>query len=189
MARFLGLFRDDREHGRAPLLAGTASRTPWPTCAITCWGRRRSISSASCPCAWASRKGNIRLRSPSATSGCAAGAGCGSPPARYVASASVTDSTSSFFLHNVFWSLAGALGFLGTCLRLSLGITRGQLGKITARYHGGQFCPAVSCRRLADRFHPLRMMLWMKLALVLIAPSEPDLDLRQVHPATDFPAS
>jgi hypothetical protein len=75
-----------------------------------------------------------------------------------------------FFLHNIFWSLAGACALFSVFLSLSLGLTLSQLGKLSAVVAFASLVLNYPAGALADRIHPLRMMLWMKIALVCIAP-------------------
>jgi maltose/moltooligosaccharide transporter len=75
-----------------------------------------------------------------------------------------------FFLHNVFWTLASAVGIFGVFLYLSLGLTLDQLGKVGAAVGVATMLLTYPAGALADRFHPLRAMLWIKIALFATAP-------------------
>jgi MFS family permease len=75
-----------------------------------------------------------------------------------------------FFLHNMFWSLSGVCGIFGVFLNLSLGLTLQQLGSIAAAVGVANIILAYPAGALADRFHPLRAMLWIKAGILLIAP-------------------
>ncbi len=75
-----------------------------------------------------------------------------------------------FFLHNMFWGLSGACGIFGVFLSLSLGLTLQQLGLIAAAVGVANIILAYPAGALADRFHPLRMMLWIKTGMLLVAP-------------------
>ncbi len=75
-----------------------------------------------------------------------------------------------FFLHNIFWSLAGACGIFTVFLNLSLGLTLPQIGSIAAAVGVANVILTYPAGALADRFHPLRVMLWIKVGLLLIAP-------------------
>ncbi len=75
-----------------------------------------------------------------------------------------------FFLHNMFWSLAGACGIFGVFLNLSLGLTLQQLGTIAAAVGVANVILTYPAGALADRFHPLRVMFWIKVGLLSIAP-------------------
>jgi len=74
------------------------------------------------------------------------------------------------FLHNVFWNLSTAVGIFGVFLYLSLGLTLEQLGKVAAAVGVVNMILTYPAGALSDRFHPLRVMLWIKIALVAIAP-------------------
>ncbi|MEI8246162.1 MAG: MFS transporter [Lentisphaerota bacterium] len=75
-----------------------------------------------------------------------------------------------FFLHSMFWSLAGACGIFVVFLNLSLGLTLQQLGTIAAAVGIANIILGYPAGVLADRFHPLRAMLWIKAGILLIAP-------------------
>jgi MFS family permease len=75
-----------------------------------------------------------------------------------------------FFLHNMFWSLAGACGIFGVFLNLSLGLTLQQIGTIAAACGVANMVFTYPAAALADRFHPLRAMLWIKAGMILITP-------------------
>lgn len=74
------------------------------------------------------------------------------------------------FLHNMFWSLAGACGIFGVFLNLSLGLTLAQLGTLAAAVGVANIILTYPAGMLADRFHPLRTMLWIKAGLLLVTP-------------------
>lgn len=75
-----------------------------------------------------------------------------------------------FFLHNMFWGLSGACSIFTVFLNLSLGLTLQQLGSIAAAVGVASIILAYPAGALADRFHPLRAMLWIKAGMLLIAP-------------------
>lgn len=75
-----------------------------------------------------------------------------------------------FFLHNIFWSLAGACNVFTVFLNLSLGLTLQQIGLIAAAVGVANVILTYPAGALADRFHPLRVMLWIKVGLLMIAP-------------------
>jgi MFS-type transporter involved in bile tolerance (Atg22 family) len=75
-----------------------------------------------------------------------------------------------FFLHNMFWSLSGACGIFGVFLNLSLGLTLQQLGTIAAAVGVANVILTYPAGALADRFHPLRVLFWIKVGLLSIAP-------------------
>lgn len=74
------------------------------------------------------------------------------------------------FLHNIFWSLSTAVGIFGVFLYLSLGLTLDQLGKVGAAVGIVTMLLTYPAGALADRFHPLRAMFWIKIAIVATAP-------------------
>jgi len=75
-----------------------------------------------------------------------------------------------FFLGNMFWNLAGACGIFGVFLNLSLGLTLQQIGTISAAVGVANLILTYPAGALADRHHPLRVMLWIKMGLLVIAP-------------------
>ncbi|MEI8309356.1 MAG: MFS transporter [Verrucomicrobiota bacterium] len=75
-----------------------------------------------------------------------------------------------FFLLNVFWSLSNAISLFAVFLYLSLGLTLGQLGKIAAAVGVVNMVLTYPAGALADRFHPLRVMFWIMIAMVATAP-------------------
>ncbi|CAN5438814.1 hypothetical protein BH09VER1_BH09VER1_46370 [soil metagenome] len=75
-----------------------------------------------------------------------------------------------FFLQNMFWGLAIACDLFLIFLYLSLGLTMKQVGTITAAAGVVNCLFAYPAGMLADRFHPLRVMLWIKCGLLTIAP-------------------
>lgn len=74
------------------------------------------------------------------------------------------------FLHNMAWGAASAVGLYTVFLQLSLGISKQQIGRLGAvvMLVNVLLQPAVGF--LADRFHPMRLLVWIKIALVLIVP-------------------
>ncbi|MEI6339671.1 MAG: MFS transporter [Verrucomicrobiota bacterium] len=74
------------------------------------------------------------------------------------------------FLHNMVWNLASAVGIFTVLLNLSLGLTLDQLGKIAAAVGVANMILTYPASALADRFHPLRAMVWIKTAIVITAP-------------------
>jgi maltose/moltooligosaccharide transporter len=87
-----------------------------------------------------------------------------------------------FFLHNMFWSLALACDIFLVFLYLSLGLTLQQLGWIAGAIGAANFFLSYPAGGLADRFHPLRVMVWVKIGLLCIAP------LNLIWLFTRFPA-
>jgi Na+/melibiose symporter-like transporter len=75
------------------------------------------------------------------------------------------------FVHNIFWNVSGACGIYTVFLqRDSLGLTLGQIGYIAAAVGGVQTILSYPAGMLADRFHPMRVMVWIKIGLVVIVP-------------------
>jgi hypothetical protein len=75
-----------------------------------------------------------------------------------------------FYMHNMFWSLSNACWIFLVFLKLSLGLTLAQIGTIAAGVGVVNFCLTYPAGALADRFHPLRVMLWIKVGLLAVAP-------------------
>jgi hypothetical protein len=75
------------------------------------------------------------------------------------------------FVHNIFWSVSGACGVYTVFLqRDSLGLTLGQIGYIAGAVTAVQAVLSYPAGMLADRFHPMRVMVWIKIGMVIIAP-------------------
>jgi maltose/moltooligosaccharide transporter len=75
-----------------------------------------------------------------------------------------------FFMHNMFWSLSASCNIFIVFLNLSLGLTMQQIGSIAAAVGIAYMALAYPAGMLADRFHPLRVMIFIKIGLVAIAP-------------------
>lgn len=74
------------------------------------------------------------------------------------------------YLHIMVWAIAGACGVFGVFLNLSLGLTLKELGMLSAAVGVASAVLTYPAGMLADRFHPMRLMIWMKLLMVLVAP-------------------
>jgi MFS family permease len=75
------------------------------------------------------------------------------------------------FLHNIAWSTAGAIGNFDLLLKTSsLRLEDWHIGKIAAVTSVMGMFLQIPAGFLADRYHPLRLMVWMKIGLLLIAP-------------------
>jgi len=74
------------------------------------------------------------------------------------------------FLHSIFWTLSTSVGIFAVFLYLSLGLTLDQIGKVAASVGVAMVVFTYPAGALADRFHPLRVMLWIIIAMVAIAP-------------------
>lgn len=75
-----------------------------------------------------------------------------------------------FFLHGVFFAMSNAAGVFQLFLNLSLGITLAQLGTMNSGIQVVQMAAAYPTGAIADRFHPIRIMFWMKLCLLVVVP-------------------
>lgn len=74
------------------------------------------------------------------------------------------------YLHIVLWTLSGAVGVFNVFLNLSLGMTLQQLGMITGAVGVTSAVLTYPAGMLADRFHPMRLMIWMKFSMILLVP-------------------
>ena len=74
------------------------------------------------------------------------------------------------YLLMMVYALAGATGAFGVFLNLSLGLTLKQIGTISAAVGVATAALTYPAGMLADRFHPMRLMLWIKIAMFLLAP-------------------
>jgi MFS family permease len=74
------------------------------------------------------------------------------------------------YLHVMLWALATSVLTFSVFLNLSLGITLKQLGTLSAISGVATAVLAYPAGMLADRFHPVRLMIWMKFGLVILAP-------------------
>jgi maltose/moltooligosaccharide transporter len=75
-----------------------------------------------------------------------------------------------FFLHGMFFAMSNAAGVFQLFLNLSLGITLAQLGTMNSGIQVVQMAAAYPTGAIADRFHPIRIMVWMKLCLLIVVP-------------------
>lgn len=71
-----------------------------------------------------------------------------------------------YFLHTACWNIGGASGMFVLFLNLSLGLTLGQHGKILAIAQIIIVLLLYPAGMLADRFHPLRVMVWVKIGIL-----------------------
>lgn len=72
-----------------------------------------------------------------------------------------------YFLHTAFWNMGGASYMFVLFLNLSLGLTLGQHGKILAIAQVVTVLLLYPAGMLADRFHPLRVMVWVKIGILV----------------------
>ena len=87
-------------------------------------------------------------------------------------------------LHNILWGLAYATGMYEVFLNESLGLSLGQFGFVGGIALLASFFLAYPAGSLADRFHPLRMMVWAKALILLVAPI--GLIWLFIHPAPKY---
>jgi maltose/moltooligosaccharide transporter len=87
------------------------------------------------------------------------------------------------YLHIMFWAMASACRVFDVFLGLSLGLTLKDIGIIAAAVSVAAAVLTYPAGILADRFHPMRLMVWMKLSIVLVTP------LNFVWLFTNYPAS
>ncbi len=74
------------------------------------------------------------------------------------------------FLASACGTLAGALGIFGIFLPLSMGVTLGQMGKLGAIVGMVTMLLSYPAGALGDRFHPMRVLFWIKIILLIQAP-------------------
>jgi len=74
------------------------------------------------------------------------------------------------YLHVMVWTMATALGVFQVFLCLALGMTLHQLGTIAAAVGVASAVLTYPAGILADRFHPMRLMIWIKFGMVLLLP-------------------
>ena len=72
-----------------------------------------------------------------------------------------------YFLHVACWNIGGASYMFILFLNLSLGLSLGQHGKIMAIAQFVTVLLLYPAGALADRLHPLRVMVWVKLGILL----------------------
>jgi MFS family permease len=75
------------------------------------------------------------------------------------------------FLMNIFWKISWACQTYVVFLRRdALGLSLKQIGFVTAAAMAASAALSYPAGMLADRFHPMRAMLWIRCALVAIVP-------------------
>lgn len=75
-----------------------------------------------------------------------------------------------YFLTGMFVIMANAIGVFGLYLNLSLGITLKQLAVLNTGIQFVQLSLSYPAGALADRFHPMKIWMWMMVALLFIVP-------------------
>jgi len=74
------------------------------------------------------------------------------------------------YVHVTVWTIANICGVFSVFANLSLGLTMQQIGTLSAVTGAIQMFLIYPAGMLADRFHPLRLLVWMELAIVLVTP-------------------
>lgn len=75
------------------------------------------------------------------------------------------------YLHMMVWTLANVGGGIyGMFVNLSLGLSMQNIGTISALVGVATVILTYPAGILADRFHPMRLMIWMKLAITVVTP-------------------
>lgn len=74
------------------------------------------------------------------------------------------------YLHVMVWTLSTAVAVFNVFLNLSLGMTLQQLGTIAAAVGVASAVLTYPAGILADRYHPMRLMIWIKVSMVLLVP-------------------
>ena len=75
------------------------------------------------------------------------------------------------YIHMVIWTLANVgSGIYGMFVNLSLGLSMQNIGTIAAFVGVATVILTYPAGVFADRFHPMRLMIWIKLAITIITP-------------------
>ncbi|RQW79003.1 MAG: MFS transporter, partial [Methylococcus sp.] len=74
------------------------------------------------------------------------------------------------YLHLMLWTMASACSVFTVFMNLSLGLTLQNIGTMTAAVSVATTLLIYPAGILADRFHPMRLMVWVKIVMVLLAP-------------------
>jgi len=90
------------------------------------------------------------------------------------------------YLHLMVWTLAGSCKVFEIFLTLSLGLTLQQIGTIVASVGVASALLAYPAGALADRYHPLRLMVGVKLTMVVVMPVNFIWLFTSYPPATNF---
>lgn len=75
-----------------------------------------------------------------------------------------------FFLHGMFFNLSNQANVYDMPLFLSVGITLAQIGLLEGWVQLIQMGAAFPTGWIADKIHPIRIMVWFKLALLVVVP-------------------
>lgn len=76
-----------------------------------------------------------------------------------------------FFLINFCLFFSYAIGVFCVFLNLSLGLTMQQIGTMQAAVGVVVLCLTYPAGALVDRYHPMRLMVWVQLAMLIVAPT------------------
>jgi hypothetical protein len=76
----------------------------------------------------------------------------------------------NLFLCTACWAVAGTLGAFNVFLQKSIGLDLAQIGMISGVVSGVNMLLTYPAGALGDKFHPLRVLLWVKIANVFILP-------------------
>ena len=74
------------------------------------------------------------------------------------------------YIHVMVWTMANICGVFSIFMNLSLGLSMQQIGTLAAVTGAIQMFLIYPAGMLADRFHPIRLMVWMELAIVVLTP-------------------
>ncbi len=91
-----------------------------------------------------------------------------------------------YFLHTACWNIGGASAIFTLFLNLSLGITLDQFGKIQGIAMVLTAVLLYPAGALADRIHPLRVMVWVKIGMLLSMVLNMIWLVRTFSPETNF---
>jgi len=74
------------------------------------------------------------------------------------------------YVHVMVWTMANVCGVFAVFSNLSLGLTMQQIGALSAVTGAMQMVLIYPAGMIADRFHPLRLLVGMEVAIVLLTP-------------------
>ncbi|MEI8309671.1 MAG: MFS transporter [Verrucomicrobiota bacterium] len=74
------------------------------------------------------------------------------------------------YLHLMLWTMASACSVFMVFMNLSLGLTLQNIGTISAAVSVASALLIYPAGVLADRFHPMRLMVWIKFVMVVLTP-------------------
>jgi len=76
----------------------------------------------------------------------------------------------NFFLCNTCWAIAYTMGVFNVFLQKSIGLDLAQIGFISGMVSGVNMLLTYPAGALGDRFHPLRVLVWVKIANLFFLP-------------------